>query len=560
MLGASRLKEIPEAEGYTRILLGLRLSDGNVITLSRVPGENEVDVYDGDIRQLTAATPQRTLKAKHNAKSTNNLSRYLLQLIGADGRRVLRNSRREFRSLSFRDLAHLCVISETQMAAPRSPVLTSGQVTNETVEKSVFKLLMTGLEEAEGTKDPSDVEKKIGKGKIDLLDSLIRDAENSFSLNVTESELRQQMSRLETSLANVSAAASELLAWRSVLVDRSRDLESQRGDNQRVAGEVAELLARFGLLREQYESDLARLQMVAEAGTLMGYFHSGTCVFCGASPEHQQPGHYLEETTQLQEAVAAETRKTTELHVDLLSTIEDLELRLNDLNAEHETITGEASTLSREFSELDERLAPLNTSTQELLEARSRVEADLAIYAQIQHFENLKTSLSGTGAATPPARPDGIPAADIAQFERMIQETLLSWKVPDECRVSYDQVTAEISVDGRSRRSRGKGVRSIIHAAFSIALARYTAIDDLIQPGFVVLDSPVLTYRQPDDKDTVLTYDVVEHFYRGLIADFPVQVVVIENGDPPGDIDEYAQVYAFSTPGSKRVGFFPPHS
>jgi hypothetical protein len=431
---------------------------------------------------------------------------------------------------------------------------------SETAEKSVFKLLMTGLEEAEGSKDPSDVEKKIGKGKIDLLDGLIRDAQNSFSLNVSESDLRRQMSRLEKSLANVSAVASGLVSRRSILIDRSRTLESQRDENRRHAGEVAELLARFGLLRQQYESDLARLRMVAEAGTLMGYFHSGTCVFCGASPEHQQPGHYLEETTQLHEAVLAETRKTTELHIDLLSTIEDLELRLNDLSAGHEAIEGAAAALNREFTELDERLAPLNTSTQELLEARSRVEADLAIYAQIQHFEDLKASFSSTGPAAPPARPDGIPAADIAQFERMIQETLLSWKVPDECRVSYDQVTAEISLDGRQRRSRGKGMRSIIHAAFSTALASYTAIGGYIQPGFVVLDSPVLTYRQPKDKDTVLTFDVVEHFYRGLIANYPLQVVVIENGDPPGDIDRHAQVYAFSTPGSERVGFFPPRS
>jgi hypothetical protein len=32
---------------------------------------------------------------------------------------------------------------------------------------------------------------------------------------------------------------------------------------------------------------------------------------------------------------------------------------------------------------------------------------------------------------------------------------------------------------------------------------------------------------------------------------------VVENGDPPRDLDEYATVNAFSTPGVERAGFFP---
>jgi hypothetical protein len=42
MLGASKLKEIEEAAGYTRILLGLHLAGDRTITLSRAPGANKV--------------------------------------------------------------------------------------------------------------------------------------------------------------------------------------------------------------------------------------------------------------------------------------------------------------------------------------------------------------------------------------------------------------------------------------------------------------------------------------------------------------------------------------
>jgi hypothetical protein len=100
-------------------------------------------------------------------------------------------------------------------------------------------------------------------------------------------------------------------------------------------------------------------------------------------------------------------------------------------------------------------------------------------------------------------------------------------------------------------------MRSIIHAAFSMALARYTAARELPHPGFVVLDSPVLTYREPGEDDTELTHNVVEHFYQALLDDSSAQIIVVENGDPPKDIATLAKVYAFHTPGAVRMGFFP---
>ncbi|MFM9632831.1 hypothetical protein [Streptomyces galilaeus] len=557
MLGASSLKEIQEADGYTRILLGLRLADGQIVTLSRTPDDNQVDIHSGDVRTLTTAPPVRTLNVRHSATSENNLSRLLLMLIGADGRSLLKNQRGDRVSLSFRHLAHLCVISETQMAAPRSPVLTSGQNTNATAEKSAFKYLLTGADDPEGPKGETDVDKKVGKGKIDILDQVITDARDSLIIEASEAELRIQLGRLETALASASAAVGDLIAQRSALLGQMRALESQTTGNRTRGGEVKALLARFDLLRQQYESDLARLQMVAEAGTLLGYFRTGACVFCGATPEHQQAGHHLHETTQLQAAVIAETRKTTELHSDLLTTIEDLEGQLDSLDAEYAHVHDNSEELLGDLARLDERLAPLTADSQELLATRSRIHADLAVHAQIQRLEDMKANLESSREEPPPARPDGIPAADLAEFERMAQQILQSWKVPGDNRVTYDQNTAEITVDGRARHSRGKGMRSVIHAAFSTALARYTAARALPHPGFVVLDSPVLTYREPHEQDVQLTHNVVEHFYQGLLSDVPCQVVVVENGDPPRDLGEYATVYAFSTPGSERAGFFP---
>ncbi|MGW8955610.1 hypothetical protein [Streptomyces sp. NPDC055709] len=560
MLGASELKPIPEDEGYSRILLGLQVDDGRVLTLSRGLADSTIDVYNRDLRQLTTAPADATISYKHSSTSQRNISRYLLQVLGIDGLKILRNSRGEVRLLNFRDLARLSVINDSRMASERSPVLTTGLPQNETGEKSVLKLLLTGRDEPVGPTAPGNLERKVGKGQVEILDRLIDDNRDKLTIPANQSELRAQLARLQTSLDNATARSGQLIASRSALVRRRRELESIDSANQQRAGEVHQLLSRFALLRQQYESDIERLRMVGEAGNLLGYFQTGTCVFCGAEPQHQHPGHHLAETTQLAAAVAAETRKTTELHRDLTSTIEDLETQAADLSGERALHADQLMRTDSELRALDEQLEPLTTDTNEVLAARSRLEHELAIHAQIEQLEEMKASLSNALPVPPPARPDGIPAADISDFEQSIHQTLQAWHVPGENRVIYNPTSAEIAVDARPRGSRGQGMRSIIHAAFAVSLARRNTTRDLIHPGFVVLDSPVVTYRQPDNREAdpeLMTYDVVEHFYRDLLDNPSGQVIIIENGTPPASITERATVYAFSADGSERRGFFP---
>ncbi|UXX98103.1 hypothetical protein N7U49_48335 (plasmid) [Streptomyces sp. AD2-2] len=97
----------------------------------------------------------------------------------------------------------------------------------------------------------------------------------------------------------------------------------------------------------------------------------------------------------------------------------------------------------------EEQLEPLAADTSEVLAVRSRLEQELAIHAQIEQLEEMKASVSNAVPAPPPARPDGIPAADVSDFEQAIHQTLQAWHVPGENRVTYNPTTAEIAVDGR---------------------------------------------------------------------------------------------------------------
>ena len=78
-------------------------------------------------------------------------------------------------------------------------------------------------------------------------------------------------------------------------------------------------------------------------------------------------------------------------------------------------------------------------------------------------------------------------------------------------------------------------MRAVLHAAFTLALAQYCSDRDLPHPGFVVLDSPLVTYRPPDQTTEASEeppQGVVRAFYRDIQDNFDGQIIVMENTDP----------------------------
>ncbi|WP_433916918.1 hypothetical protein [Streptomyces sp. NBC_01744] len=323
--------------------------------------------------------------------------------------------------------------------------------------------------------------------------------------------------------------------------------------------EVSDLLGRFRLLEAQYRSDLDRLAMVNEVGSVLGYFKIGTCVFCGADPEHQRPGHGEEETTQLHAAVEAEAAKTTTLLGDLLPTIEDLGGEQAELVRHRNRAQSEIGTWDEMIAELEQTIAPLRSDIEDLLEERSRVERDLELHHRIAELDERKSRLVGEGAV-PLTRPNQyIPNGIVSDFDSVLQQTLDTWQVPAVEHAEYDQYHAEIRAGSRPRAGRGKGVRSVLHSAFTTALARFCMDRDLHHLGFVVLDSPVVTYRDPEPEeipDVEITSTVVDRFYKDMLS-FPGQAIVVENDDPPIKVLSEATTYHFTGGGGSRAAFFP---
>jgi hypothetical protein len=560
MLGARRLNVIPEAEGYTQILLGIALPDGTVVTLMRPLDSPRINIYRADLRDLVHRAPDSTVSAQVSGKSSNNISSYLLERLGLGTVLISTNDNGGTKALNFRDLVHLCLVTETQMVSKTSPVLRTPAASGQTAHKSVLKLLLTGAGEQPVTLGPNPGQRRVHKGKILLLDQLSLDLQRKLQVDANQGALEEQLRRILAQLDAQASSLREVSARQAQVVARRAALSVTLGQHVQRLAELDNLLGRFGLLASQYESDLERLTMVNEAGNLLGYFRTGTCVFCGADPEHQRVGgHGAQETTALHSAVAEESTKTRHLLADLLSTVEDLRVQRQEALAEQAASSEQAATCDVQIARIEEQeLRPLESQAAELMNARSRVEQELGLHARLQEFEDVRAGLVADGSA-PSGRPSGsIPARTVVAFERAVQRTLDAWHVRRTGEVSYDQYVAELAIGERPRAAHGKGMRAVLHAAFTVALADLCLSQEQNHPGFVVLDSPLVTFREPGLPENGPGEGVAEYFYRHLFTAFAGQAIVVENGDPPADVVDHAQVYMFSREAhGQRFGFFP---
>ncbi|MBK6463020.1 MAG: hypothetical protein IPF92_18735 [Myxococcales bacterium] len=161
-----------------------------------------------------------------------------------------------------------------------------------------------------------------------------------------------------------------------------------------------------------------------------------------------------------------------------------------------------------------------------------------------------KTDVAGAAVSTAQADP----------FSREVEALLKAWHFPDLDRVSFSENDQDIVISGRARKSHGKGVRAVTRAAFNLALLRLCIDDERPFPNFVLIDSPLLVYEEPDAGESTFPQDIKKHFWESVKASFiDAQVIIIENSHQlPGDGTlDGVKVELFTGNDQGRRGFIP---
>lgn len=574
--GALAPRQIPESAGYDRASLKIAVNDGRILELHRAlqGGDFEVEYLDGldagAVRTAPSATAGEGERVtKLGARFTPrrpNISAFLLELAGLTGKVVRKNTYNETQNLSFRNLVHLVVVDEQAIMKTGSPLHTAESSTR-TLENSVLKLLLTGVDDSTliPIKRP-DIAKAEHGAQENLLGDLIAEYEEDLRRQTEDADqLPAQLERLNASIRESDDALErEQTGFDEQEALRQTAWKNREAMRQRVS-EIEALLERFSLLDEHYTSDRRRLEAVAEAGYFFVALQAGTCPLCGApAGSHTHEGVPQDsDIDTLRSACEREVLKIAKLQSELVQAVADL-------RSEQVTLAREINEETQKYRAADqlirERLSPVLSEARsrhsKLIEKRSELRQASALADRIESLKERQQQIAAETVerATQVRLP--LSAEAIQVFSRRFEELLDAWRFPHDKPVIFDAATQDFILGARRRGEQGKGMRALTHAAFSIGLLEACRSMSRPHPGFVVLDSPLVTFREADPGD-VLDEDgkieVKQCFYRDLarriVGD---QVIVVENEDPDREVGAAVTWHLFSGREKEgRYGFFP---
>jgi hypothetical protein len=560
--GKPPLRDIPERVGYDLVLLGLETLGGQEFTLWRSIDGGGFRLYEG-LHQIPPESnlTYKQLDEQHSDRNDANLSSLLLSLCGLGGKRVRRNTRNETNSLSFRNIARLMIVSETEITQQSSPLFDGNPIAN-TPNLATLKLLLTGADDSSlvpsGKREPEELSRD---AQLQLLDQLLDDYRDRLKeLTKSPKELSEQLEKIDGSLRQHAAQVNTTEAAFQQAAGKRRDLRKKLEEGRERRAEIGALLERFSLLDQHYASDIERLRAIEEGGTLFNVLGSANCPLCGAAPAYHQAASECDGNIgAVVQAAQKEIAKIELLRKELAATVQDLQREGVNFDKKLPAVVQELDAISEAVDELiSPKLSKLRASYSEFADKRADVREALGLYATVQDMESRRAVLeNGIDDEKPGALASSdIPTTVAHAFAKTVEAILSDWHFPETGDVYFDSKSRDLVIAGKSRSAFGKGLRAITHAAFTLGLLSFCRT----RPGFVVLDSPLLAYREPDGTDDDLRgTDLQEQFYNYLERLSPdTQVIVVENTNPPESIMKREQSLMFSkNPHQGRYGLFP---
>jgi predicted nuclease with TOPRIM domain len=559
--GKPPLRDIPERVGYDLVLLGLENLDGEAFTLWRSMDGGGFRLYDGLQQTPPAANvTSKQLDEQHSDKNDTNLSSFLLGLCGLGAKRVRKNSRNETNSLSFRNIARLMIVNETEITQQNSPLFDGNPIAN-TPNLATFKLLLTGTDDsalvAANKREPEELSRE---AQLQLLDQLLDDYRDRLKeLVKNPKELSDQLEKLDASLRQHAEQVNTTEAAFQEAAGKRRELRKKLEESRERRDEVEALLERFTLLDKHYVSDIKRLCAIEEGGTLFNVLGSASCPLCGAAPTHHSADAECDGNIDaVVQAARKEIAKIEILRNELASTVTNLQREAASFDSKLPAVVKELTGISNSVDRLiSPKLSKLRSSYSEFADKRAEVREALALYATVQDMERRRADLEkgGDDEKSGTLANADIPTTVAHSFAKTVETILTGWHFP-----YFDSKTRDLVIAGKSRSAFGKGLRAITHAAFTLGLLHFCRTRQTPHTGFVVLDSPLLAYREPDGTEDDLTgTDLQEQFYAYLEAlPSDTQVIVVENTDPPASIMSRERSLMFSkNPHHGRYGLFP---
>lgn len=526
--------------GYDFVKLTVATENGR-ITLERQLDTKKIKVHstDPDIESGNYGTSGKK----------NNISDLWLQLIGIkEEHHIIKNSRFEKQRLTWRTFSHMFLIKETSVFQEQSIIMPK-QNTASTAALSALLFLITGRDFAEA--NPLE-EKKIKEARkkavVDYIHTRLANfADRKVKLgripDIDASNLQTKVEAVLDDIAKTESAIAES-------IKRNKQLLKDIFETNAQLAECNTLYNRYQALRSQYAADIKRLTFIVE-GELNrdSTTEISKCPFCEGDIPVKDDGGYVEASH-------------AELH--------RIQLQLSDLEEANHDIVKERSALEMKVADLNKEKSEVEVLLNNELKPKvAALKQTLAQYRQAIEIQN-ETTVIGEFETSMKTELFEMQMEDDSEVEFKVKsyfnrdilgplddslnKTLELCKYEGLSSAYFSPSNFDVFINGKSKDAFGKGYRAFLNTVLALVLMRYLLEHGKFAPGLLVVDSPILSLKEPGDEKASDTMKAAL-FQHLLDNQENGQIIIIENDPPALDYTE-ANVIAFTKDEARgRYGF-----
>ena len=517
----SKQKPFNDSLGYNTIVLTLRAPNGT-IQITRVLGKNQVQIlttipgYKNGIYDLVPKVKKEPLPL---------LSDLLLAAIGIEEKHdIIKNKMFERKRLTWRTFIHLLIFHVADIAKEIS-IIEPEQSTEKTAFYSALLFLLFGND----FKDMENLtEGKLGKIKKQAVEDYV----NKKIRFITEHKKKLEIQLKNFNGIDIEQTTREIINHLkqteeqiSGSIKESRNLFRQIVELQRRATECELLKSRFASLHSQYISDIKRLSFIVNGEMEKKKLPvNQNCPFCNSKLP------ILRQKTYVETAQAELSRITKQMNG--LTTTE------RDIAEEQIEITKQLEQLRKKREELERLISQeLQPKANAFQESLNNYKTYIQIKNELEVIERFASScktdliqLPEDKSLTPEFHPK-------EQFGNNFQEEmnkLLKNALTEGCyenlsSSSFNMQDFDVEVNGHKKSSiNGQGYTSYLNSIIAIVFRLYLNAHAKYDPGFVVIDTPLLGLDQgvsdatPESMRTALFRYFMNHQNAG-------QIIILEN-------------------------------
>lgn len=546
-------KQIKYASGYDRLSFQFATSDGQPYTIFRALSGGDSLFFKG----CHDVPP-----SERQALNTHDVNDFVVNLLGLKNKQLVTAEGKKG-NITAGDLRHFSLFTEADTLSETGYL--GAEVVHKTRYKSAFFLMMTGVDDTAIVLGNNKDDRLREKGKLMGLEEAINSLQSELPEGFNEAEVRSLLEKVDKQInANQNLLrehSAELTKISSNMSAIGKKLFSQNGQKT----SALEALERFRLLDNKYQSDLERLEMIRTAASVFDAFTLQPCALCN-TPVLQQTKNKEEQLAsaeQLATSANAEYVKIEALRLGLNAATMDIKAELVSVEDSINTLKAQQAQLAARHAEIvNQQQSPISHELATLTQMHSQYVSQLNTFEKMQQFVAKQKTIEPNTKRTKTVINRNA-SNEQSRIVGRVQAILNDWGLEEARQVSFDEAVCDLRLLESPRTSYGKGKRAIFLSAFSIAVMEHALDIKAPHLGLVVIDSPVLTYRDPKNRKMVVAdvipEKVADKFFNWM-ADWhgPGQLVILENEEPTNDVLSRIPHTLFVGPhGDGRRGFYP---